>query len=225
MIKPYFEDKGIVLYHSDCRAVLPEIPNESIDLTLTDPPFGNCLEYGRNQLGSRKISNDDNLDWLPEVSKALWEIQKNDTTLVWFCQWRTFADFWNAFVPLGFKMRTTAVWDKLQPGLSGGGYSEQWEAINVWRKGEPREQRNRGNVFGIPRVPGRPVHPNEKPLRLIISLMEMSSKEGDLVFDPFMGSGTTALAARSTGRRAICCELDEQYCEYAARQLQQQSLF
>jgi len=109
------------LQNCDALVLLGALANESIDLVLTDPPFGQNLGYGRGQLGERYIVGDEDLSWLPNVVTEMWRVLKQDRHLLMFCQWRTYSEFERVLKSVGFKVRTVAIWDKGNAGLSGGG--------------------------------------------------------------------------------------------------------
>src|SRR5690606_30592018 len=90
------------------------------------------------------------------------------------------------------------------------------------QKGALAARLRRGSVITVPRVPtGTMTHPTEKPQLLLRQLIESSSSIGEAILDPFMGTGSTLIAARTEGRRAIGIELEERYCEIAVKRLQQ----
>jgi len=207
------------IYCGDCLELMKELDDKSIDLVLTDPPYGQSLGYGRGQLGERYVKNDDNLDWLPLFSKNIWRILKDNTEALVFCQWRRYSVFEKYLLSVGFTIRTVAIWNKMNAGLSGGGYAEQYEQIIVLRKGEARENYYRGNVYNDNRLSGRPEHPTQKPVILFENLICMCSDENDLVLDPFIGSGTTAVACIRTNRNFIGFEINQDYVNIANKRI------
>jgi len=198
----------------DSTQLLAQIQNETIDQILTDPPYGADLLIGRHQLGHRTIANDQELSWLPVVAKHCWRILKPQSTCTVFGQWRTYCAFASEFQRQGFRLRTVGVWDKRNAGL-GDGLAEAYEQIHVYYKGEPKANRFTGNVFEYSRLSGRPEHPTEKPFELIHELMALH--DGEQVLDPFLGSGTTFIAAEQLGRTALGIELEPRYCDVAIR--------
>ena len=93
------------------------------------------------------------------------------------------------------------------------------ETVGVWNGGGTTP-----NYFTAPFVSGGRIHPTQKPIGLMSHLIQLMSNEGDLILDPFMGSGTTLEAAKQNGRKSIGIELDERYCEAAALRLSQETL-
>jgi site-specific DNA-methyltransferase (adenine-specific) len=121
-------------------------------------------------------------------------------------------------------------WDKGDRGTVGDltcGFGEAWEAIFYGMKG--RRPLNGARPRTVIRYDWSstmdPVHPTVKPIPLLSRIIEWSSAAGELVLDPFMGSGTTLVAAKNLGRRAIGIEIEERYCEIAAKRLSQEVLF
>ena len=216
------------IHNRDCLEVLKEIENESIDMILTDPPFGNNIVYGRSQLGYRTIQNDNNLDWLPQWSKEAFRVLKDDSHCVVFWQWRTYSELEQIMLKAGFTIKTVAVWDKNNAGL-GDGLAEQYEQIVVFKKGNARQNKFRGNVFRYSRVAGRPTHPHEKPVQLLGDLMLLCSNENDIVLDCFSGTFNTGVTAIRYGRRYVGCEIEEKYFKIGEEKLKletsQSSLF
>lgn len=212
------------LYLGDCLFKLQELENESVNLILADPPYGQSGEYGRRQLGARTIKNDCNLEWLPAWSKQAHRVLKNNSHCVIFWQWRTYSKLEAQMLEAGFILKTVAVWDKCNPGLTGGGFSEQYEQICVFKKGKARQNYFRGNVFRYPRVFGRPDHPNEKPVDLLNELVLLCSNEGETVLDTHMGSGSTGVACVQQNRFFIGCEIELPHFELATERIQNESL-
>lgn len=121
----------------------------------------------------------------------------------------------------------SVIWDKLNPGL-GWRFRRQHEMVMVAHRsgGKLAWAADDNAVSNIQAIfpPRDRQHPNEKPLDLPARFIAWTTRAGDLVLDPFMGSGTTLRAAQDLGRRAIGIEVDERYCEIAARRLDQQVL-
>jgi DNA modification methylase len=118
------------------------------------------------------------------------------------------------------RVNQMVVWDKVSYGL-GNGFRAQHELICYASKGTPRVvSRSVGNVLSFKRDENDD-HPSPKPVGLIQKILEVVSQPGDLILDPFMGAGPTLRAAANLGRRAIGIELNERYCDVAARRLQQ----
>jgi DNA modification methylase len=198
----------------DNAVLLGSIDPESVDQILTDPPYGADLLIGRQQLGHRTITNDEDLSWLPTIAEHCWRILRPEAVCILFGQWRTYCTFASQFQDQGFRLRTVGVWDKKNAGL-GDGLAEAYEQIHVYYKGEPKAKRFIGNVFECSRPSGRPEHPTEKPFELIEQLMLLHN--GDQILDPFLGSGTTLIAAEKLGRTCIGMEIEPRYVDVAVK--------
>jgi site-specific DNA-methyltransferase (adenine-specific) len=210
---PYYEQDGVTIYHGDCREVLLGLVEEP-DLVLADPPYGmnNNCDYTRFTMGpnghgaaaSRRhapVHGDDEpfdpTPWLRFNRVVLWG-------------WNHFA----ARLPVG----TTLVWIKR---LDGGFGSFLSDGELAWMKGGHGVYMHRDtSLFG---ETNKRRHPTEKPVGLMRWCIEKAGGDG-LILDPYMGSGTTLRAAKDLGRRAIGIELEERYCEIAAKRLQQSVL-
>ena len=202
-MKPYYERGGITIWHGDCREILPTL---EADVLVTDPPYGMAYDSGWQ---SRPIAGDESTGVRDAVLSAWGE----RPALVF--------GRWNCPHPETARMALT--WDKGDwPGM--GDLALPWgpstEEIYVLGKGFTG--RRRGSVIRTPRLTGEMSHPNEKPVGLIRKLIE-ACPEG-VILDPFMGSGTTLRAAKDLGRRAIGIEIEERYCEIAAKRMEQEVL-
>jgi len=227
-MKPYFDQGGITIYHGDCREILPQLPEKSVQLLLTDPPYGVAYESGwRKDAYGPIIGDDGSLDIVTAILSALKCLQDQRHAYV--------------FGPLDVsKLPVKAaelIWDK---GIMGpGDLSSPWgpahEVINFLAyypskahrdmgKGNLAARLRRGSVIRVQR-PDSERHPTEKPIELLRQLIESSSILGEMVLDPFMGSGSTLVAARLEGRKAIGIEIEERYCKVAAGRLAQGLLF
>ena len=223
---PYYADDLVTLYHGDCREVTAWL---EADVLVTDPPYGTqALEnnprggYGRRQdaAGRRSkhapatpgmgawIAGDGTTETRDEILAA-WGIRP---ALVVFGSPRM-AD------PPG-EWADRLVWDKKRPGMNGGPWRYRHESIYV-TAGFLRT--DNAAVSIIEAWPDQLDHIHAKPLSLMTRLVA-AAPEGTIA-DPFAGSGSTLAAAKQLGRRAIGVELEERYCEIAARRLAQDTLF
>jgi adenine-specific DNA-methyltransferase len=230
MIKPYYEHAGITIYHGDCKEILPTLPK--VDLVLTDPPYGTQNlggGYGRRQLHSidgrlgRTIVEDVDLGALLGCACPLYRILSENSWLVTFCAPRRMLETAQIFQLGGFEYFGHAIWDKGTPGL---GYTIRYshEDLLIFRKGNPcsPEEAVMSIVrVGVSRVDTSLRHPHEKPVEI---WKQMSRLCGGTILDPFMGSGTTLVAAKQSGRRAVGIEICEEYCSVAVKRLSQEVL-
>jgi site-specific DNA-methyltransferase (adenine-specific) len=193
MIRPYYEQDGITIYHGDCREILPEIQS---GIVVTDPPYG-----------MKKAAWDSIVpvsEWLP--------LARNIGPVLLFCGvigMRDYppADWTLAWVRLGSTQRNGAL----------RGFNN-WEPILMW--GLPSL---RNDTISLAHVPdGVNGHPTPKPVKLMSRVIGLCP-EGTIV-DPFCGTGTTLVAAKSARRSAIGIDTEERYCEMAVKRLRQRVL-
>jgi len=216
-VKPYYEDSAVQIYHGDCRELLPEMP--SVDLVLADPPYG--INFDRATWADSPDAYDELMRWL--VS-GIGKVVPNGWAFVfqampnvaryheWFPEgWRIFAACKNFA-----QVRPTGLW-------------HSWDPVVFWKCGDPEANQaplNRdyhvGNVAGV--FGDKIGHPCPRPLDTMQYLVSLAMPEGGLILDPFMGSGTTLRAAKDLGRKAIGIEIEEKYCEIAAKRMAQEVL-
>lgn len=203
-MKPYFDDGDCVIYHGDCRHILEWV---KADVLVTDPPYGMAYESGWN---GRPIQNDDSTRARDQALR-LWG---SNRPAVVFGRWDQ---------PHPEETRILLTWDKGDwPGM--GDLSLPWgpSTEEIYILGSGFQGRRTGSVIRTNRMTGETIHPNEKPISLLLRLLQNSPP--GIVADPFMGSGTTLRAAKDLGRKAIGIEIEERYCEIAAKRLSQQVL-
>lgn len=217
MIKPYYSDDAVTIYHGDCREILPQIPAKSVDLVLTDPPFG---------------VRDDRWDIFSDVEAfrnftASWLVPSYATTWVLAC---FFAD---KYIPLllavaeanSIPYRRALVWRKPAgsqfAGASLDGFWYDFELIQVF--GVPTFCQPKATRFGVLeyRTVINQEHGCQKPLVLLQELVEAYSSDGGIILDPFLGTGTTAFASKKLNRKCIGIEIEEKSCEIAANRCRQ----
>lgn len=223
-MRPYYEHGGVTIYHGDCREVLPGI---TADVVVTDPPFGindaAMLDLpGRGGRGNNTWHPPSDWDasidpaWAPLISTAA-------PVVAWFGHWRKRGEV-EAVMP--HALRAEIVWHKdthVGPPCPVAMRDERiWLFSSAGIKGRHFET----SVWSEPIIPtwAHKHHKNEKPVALMKRLVRFLSDHGGLVLDPFMGSGTTLRAAKDLGRRAIGIEIEERYCEIAAKRLAQEVL-
>ena len=212
---PYYEECGITIYHADCRQVLPFLPR--VDLLLTDPPYGIGESTGKNR-------NSSNLAETKDYGASDWDLEPPKNHLL-----RAMIDNANVAVLWGGNYyeglppsRCWLVWDKDNTGMRADAelawtnrdaavrlFKWRWNGMLQEHSGDKKEAR---------------VHPTQKPTALMRWCLSLVP-EAKTVLDPFMGSGTTLVAARLEGRKAIGIEISERYCEAAVKRLAQKTLF
>ena len=214
----------------DCREALPNIADCSVDLVATDCPYhivsGGCTNKGagngifqKEKASSGKLFAHNEItfsEWLPEVYRIL----KAQTHCYIFCNGRNLMQLQAEAEKVGFQYQNTLIWEKgnLTPNRY---YMIGCEFILMLRKGKAKTilNPNAPNLLKIKNPVGRKLHPTEKPVELMRILIENSTSPGDLVCDPFMGSGSTGIACLQSGRRFIGFEIDAAYFEIADRRI------
>jgi site-specific DNA-methyltransferase (adenine-specific) len=206
MIKPYYQDEWVTIYNGDCREILPELPK--VDLVLTDPPYGIADKWVggfSDKHGWGKALKDQQVrnSWdseTPSIETIRVMLDKSTYQIIWG----------GNYLPLPLS-RCWLIWIKPERNFSLAEAEMAWtNADNVVR------------VFDCHRNDTGKQHPTQKPLSLMKWCLSLSwSDKCQTVLDPFMGSGTTLRAAKELGRHSIGIEINEAYCEIAAKRCMQ----
>ena len=239
------------LYNMDCLEGMKLIPDNIIDLVVTDPPYkiisgGVTIQPNKNEpkgifnrrdkrkdrsdnARNGKMFNENDIkfsDWLPEIFRIL----KDATHFYVMCNDRNMQEMLNESKKVGFKLVNILVWKK-NNCTPNRYYMKNAEFVLLFRKGKAITINNVGTkqCLEINNIIGNKQHPTEKPIELMKTYIENSSIENQIVLDPFMGSGTTAIAAMNTKRNFIGFELDKDYCDIANKRIEaaqaQQTIF
>ena len=248
---------GITLYCADCRDVLPLLEKGSVDLVLTDPPYGHTTDgslqqrweavlgwqdgkgvYREENHHSALIANDgieanELIQWFfPQAARLL---RPGCCCCCCCCCGGPDPQFarWSLWLDKSIPFKQMVVWDKGPMGM-GWHYRRSYETVLVaqqpgaackWFGGRATENIIRPGDYGIRKIiPSATQHPTEKPPQLAEHFVNIHSERGDLVLDPFAGSGTTGRACKDLGRRCIMIEIEEKYCRIAAERLRQEVL-
>ena len=257
--------KDIELWKGDCLELMKDVPDESIDLTVTSPPYDNLRSYnGNNDLWKQEV-------W-QSVIKELYRITKDGGVVVWIVGDATVkgsetgTSFKQAlhFKEVGFNIHDTMIWSKWSPFPDKTRYNQSFEYMFILSKGRPRSinlikdklnKRYGDKVHGTTREKNgvtlelhgkkknktinkygtrlniwentpamsskeRTGHPAQFPLSLAEDHLISWSNEGDIILDPFMGSGTTGVACKNLNRKFIGIELDETYFNLAKERIE-----
>ena len=207
---PYFQDESCTIYHGDCRELLPLIG--AVDLVLTDPPYGVDFDTDFTRFTGGVAA--------PTGSHAAvhGDAEPFDPALLSGYKRRIMfgANCYSDALGRG----SWIVWDKRAPGGSKNVMSDgevawysQGHGVYIWS--------HTWDGFNRASERGTAYHPTQKPVALMRWVLERWSKPGELILDPFMGSGPVARASRDLGRRYIGIEIEERYCEIAAKRLAQ----
>lgn len=194
--QPYYDHQGITIYHGDCREILPHL--EPVDLVLTDPPYG-ILDHGG------KWGKKADLQWDRETATGIREVAARGAAAV----------IWGGNYFVLPPSRGWLVWFKRDAVPSASQVELAWTSrdMNSALIDHPVAATNAERIG----------HPTQKPLRVMRWCIGFFPN-ARTILDPFMGSGTTLRAAKDLGRRAIGIEIEERYCEIAAKRLQQEVL-
>jgi len=250
-LKPYYENKepSIKLFHGDCLQILPQFPQNSVDMIFADPPYflsnggitchaGKMVSVNKGTWDiSRGIEENHkfNLAWLNECQQVL---TKNGVIWVSGTAHVIFSIGF-AMQQLGFKILNDIIWFKpnASPNLSCRYFTHSTETV-IWAAKNQRsrhtfnyelmKQLSNGkqmrNVWEIsppqPKEKAHGKHPTQKPLKLLERLLLASTNEDDVILDPFNGSGTTALAAVKLNRKYLGIEISEEFLDLTINRLQ-----
>lgn len=241
-LRPYYEDSHITLYHGDCVEIMRAMEGVSVDAVITDPPYcsGGALEAQKNSGGqghrSERLASGEvewfaadnmttgGLVWL--VRAVLVEsrrVMKANRSAFVFTDWRMVPHLAPALESSGLRYRNMIVWDKMSAGL-GMGFKPAHEIILEYTNGVTEYATKDGqNVIRSRRVSsGTRDHACQKPLEVLAKLIDVAVPPAGTVLDPFSGSGSTLVAAKQRGRKAIGIELAESHCETIARRCAQE---
>ena len=226
---PYYSDDHVTIYHGDCLELLPTL--DPVGLVLTDPPFSSTTHANAKTnrgggRGTKAIRFDEmTTDDVRSVLSALGSLSQR--WVVASLDWRHIAAI-EAEPPMGLRFLRFGVWVKPNPmpQISGDRPAQGWEGIAYMHRSDVKPTWNGGGSHGNFTFPvaQETEHPTEKPLEMLRTLVGKFSDKGDVVLDPFMGSGTTLRAAKDLNRRAIGIEIEERYCEIAAQRCAQEVL-
>ena len=239
MTDPYYRDEHVTLYHGDCIETMRALDGQMAHTILTDPPFssGGRRENARSIRKSMTRSTQDD-DWIrgDGMSTAGFTYMMRLCAMEWrrllisgghllsFIDWRMASTLSTAMEAGDLIQYPTLVWDKTQFGM-GSVFRNQHEFILHFAAGSARDPQRRdvGNVLSCKPVRGGD-HPTEKPEPLLRTLLSVVSAPGEVVLDPFAGSGSSLLAAKSLGMKSVGIEADERFCEVIARRMDQGAL-
>lgn len=204
-MKPYYSEDGIQIFHGDNR----DFPPTLVDLIIADPPYGIEFQSNYRIIKHDRIEGDSKF---PNLSLMFSMAYRASYV---FCRWDNLADLPKPSSFLAWVKNNWSMGDLKHE------HGRQWEGIAFYPK--PAHE----FITRIPDVifgdrTGNELHPTEKPISVIKAII--AANVGDLILDPFMGSGTTLRACKDLGRRGIGIEIEEKYCEIAAKRLAQKVL-
>ena len=230
------------IYNENFLDGVKRIDDSSIDLICTDPPYRvttrGCYGTTGGMLKSDlclkgKIFEHNDID-ISEYAGELFRILKDKTHLYIMCNHINLIEYLNELSKVGFHFTKSLIWRKPNK-IMGRYYMSEFEYILFFRKGGERVINNCGtaDILDVPfkknKIDGKNIHDTQKPIELMEILIGNSTDEGETVLDPFMGSGTTAIACRNTKRNYVGFEIDKTYCDMANKRVEaymkQQTIF
>ena len=240
--QPYYQDDHLTIYNADWRELKSHLEQNPVDAIITDPPYGleefaKGRDHGRSRLGRANFV-DDGWDKEAETSEAVYDmlkaapdILKKGGNLFSFAALERLGDVISA-APKPLYYKTSGVWHKKNPipinmKIRFVGSLESWvHWVNGQRTGtfnaEGKPVHNFIETGLTPKSEKKHgKHSTQKPLSVMGWATNLLTNPEDLILDPFMGSGSTLIAANLAGRKAIGIELEEKYCEIAAKRAQE----
>jgi site-specific DNA-methyltransferase (adenine-specific) len=209
-LKPYYQDNYVTIYHGDCREILPTLPDNSVDLVLTDPPYGLGIDGSNESIqgGVQIRKRYEFMGWdkaIPDAALIRMVLAKGIHHIIFG------ANYFNEYLEQGHK--GWVIWDKGQRDLTMSDceiiYTDYDRPARIITE-------HRAKLWAE-----KPQHPTQKPVELVSKLIQGYSAITDLILDPFLGSGTTAYCAKKLNRKCIGIEIEEKYCEIAANRCRQ----
>lgn len=220
------------IYNMDCMDVMKSLPNESIDLIVTDPPYlvtrrGSPGLHGMFKTKATlagKVFKYNDID-IEEYLPQFYRILKERAHCYIMCNNYNLQHFMDVIQASSFNFCKMLIWDKGNV-VANRYYMDGYEFIFFSYKGAAKKINNMGTSSVLrfrnkksKDADGNNIHDCEKPVALFQCMIENSTKENEVVFDPFCGSGTAAIAAIRAGRRYICTELDSHYYDIAVQRI------
>jgi site-specific DNA-methyltransferase (adenine-specific) len=202
------------IIHGNCIEVMGNMPAETVDFILTDPPY--LARYTSRD--RQTVLNDDNATWLPHSFDRMYRVLKGNAFAISFYGWPKVDLFFAAWKSAGFRIGGHIIFRKRYASKSAF-FQYRHECAYLLLKGNPPTP-----AFPLPDVmdwkyTGNKLHPTQKSTHILKPLIETFTAPGDLVLDPFTGSGSTCAAAQLTGRRYIGIELDSTHHQTATNRL------
>lgn len=249
-MQPYYQKDGITIYHGDCREIMPQLPDGYCGLTVTSPPY-NMRTRIRNGEYTRREQTDHFSKKYKHFGDALSPQEYYEFHSLAIREMIRISGlvFWNIQIVTGSKeavfrmigdfakeIKDVIVWDKGhgQPAMQNGVINKAAELILIFEKDATAGRKfskfyfPRGempDIWRMKRGDNTDSHGATFPLHLAQRAISGWSAPDETIFDPFMGTGTSLVAARYEGRKAIGVEISEEYCELAVKRLAQQVLF
>jgi len=204
---------------------MKELPNESVDLILTDPPyFLPAAHYQTRKQFNRNFSDLGILEhFIKDAFQEFRRVVKKTGTIYIFCDGQSYPLFYYHLYPFCKSVRPL-IWDK-KTSINGYSWRHQHEIIIFAEQSQAKPKPSGdGDILKYSAVPvDKREHPAEKPLALLMSLIEKSTNEGDMVLDPFLGSGSTLWACRRLNRCGMGYELEREYTKIIEERIKEET--
>jgi len=209
----------IKLMQGDCLERMKEIENGSVDMILTDPPYTSPTVHAFGRQKVNRLSDLAIQEFYFATIKKEWErILKPNAPVMIFCDDIYFSVLMGLFYE--WKQKSLVVWDKGRIGM-GNPFRKKHELIFYANRGSV--SLNKKNITHIPSIIkqtlSKEFHGAEKPVAVCSLLIDGLTIDGQVILDPFMGSGTTGVACVNTGRKFIGIELDKTYFKIAQERI------
>lgn len=213
------------IYNEDCLETMARMPDKFVDAIITDPPYGISYQSARRTDSTQwkdKLQNDDKpyTEWLLDAYRIL----KDNTPFVVFCEWRFQEVFREAISQSGFEVKSHLIWDRGWHGMGDltGSFAPQHDIAWFATKGRfTFPDKRPTTVMRFQRDGAESlIHPTQKPLRLIAHLIKHLTIEGQLLYEPFTGSGTLPIACHELKRQWLGSEINAEYVELASQRLE-----
>jgi site-specific DNA-methyltransferase (adenine-specific) len=204
-------------FNMDCLEFMKELPDKCIDLVLTDPPYLVDYKTGHRKDKEHKfcsvIENDNNPEIIEKIIPEYHRIMKDNTALYMFCSFDK-VEFFKSELQKYFTIKNMIIWHKnnTTAGDLEGAFGKEYEILFLCNKGRRKIKGFRhSDVWSFRRIVGnKQIHQNQKPLDLLYRAIEAHSDKGEIILDTFLGSFSTALAAKNTERNWIGTELSKE---------------
>jgi adenine-specific DNA-methyltransferase len=216
-MKPIFEYVNRVIA-GDCIEVMQEMPEASVDLILTDPPY----LVGYQSRDGRSVANDNRSEWVMPAFRQMYRVLKPNRFLLCFYGWNKVDRFFRAWRSAGFYPVGHLIWVK-HYASNQGFVRYRHESAYLLAKGRPEYPRVVLSDVLEWQYTGDEHHPTQKPVLALVPPILAFSQVGEIVLDPFIGSGSTAIAARILNRRWIGIEIDLTCAKQAQERVQREA--
>ena len=223
----YYEDEYVTIYHGDSLEVMEGMSPSSVDHVVTDPPYilqaGSSSQKGSKTGGWADMMNASH--WFTAWYRLASGATRHHSSIWTFGNWRSLPVMMRAAIDADIAAASLMVWDKgwIGPGGPQQLRSQHEICLVLAKPGFKQPNRSQGDVLKVKSSSQKPTgHPAEKPQELLSKVVQLSgATAGDLILDPFAGSGTTGVAAKALGIRSVLIEAEERWCEVAAKRLDQ----